>query len=194
VVGTIVGLAAGTRTGTIRSQEGSRLTFSAACVLGEFEALAVGHRVNFEFDRAQPGHSVVRVFHEPVAPRGTEHKLGAQPDLRYAGFQQVNGIRSYGFDAVASGDRLQRFTVRVDMTVLLNSRVGVQDVPALCLRKLAADLQAVPACGSHELTNEDLRAYASSRATTTGRKRARRPFVGRRGPPPPGPSGRSSIS
>lgn len=194
MTGTIVGLAASTRTGTLRSQDGSRLTFSAGCVLGEFDALAIGHRVNFEVDRAQPGHSVVRVFREPPAAHRPQHTAGAPPDLRYTGFQEENGVRSYCFEAVVSGCQPHPFIVRVEMALLLKHRVGVQEVPVLCLRKLIADLRAAPECARHVLDHDDLCSYASSLAATAERKRARRPFVGRRGPPPPGPNGRASTS
>lgn len=189
MTGTIVGLAGRTRTGTIRSRDGSRLTFSAASVLGDFDSLAVGHLVSFDLERAQPQHTAVRVFREPLGPHGTGKAPGAPPDLRYMGFQEAEGVRSYRFDAVAAGDRAQRLTIRVEMALLLKHHVGVQEAPVLCLRKLAADLRDIPDAACHELNEGDLAAYASSRALATERKRPRHPFGGRRGPPPPGPSG-----
>ncbi len=190
MTGRIVDLARNTRTGTIRSLEGRRLSFSATSVLGEFDTLAVGHLVNFDMDSARPPHTAVRVFREPVSPQRTENKPEAAPDLRYAGFQQTEGIRSYCFDAVVPGYQARHFIVRVDMALLLTNHVGVQEIPALCLRKLAADLRAIPDSASHELGRDDLQAHILSRATTPARKRPKRPFVARRGPPPPGPSSR----
>ncbi|HSW50372.1 MAG TPA: hypothetical protein VLH09_09370, partial [Bryobacteraceae bacterium] len=100
MTGTIVGLTRSTRTGTIRSGDGSRLGFTAAGVLGEFDTLAVGHLVSFDLDRAHPHHTAVRVFREPFGARGPAKPLDASPDLRYAGFRQAAGIRTYWFEAV----------------------------------------------------------------------------------------------
>ena len=189
MTGTIVALAGNARTGTIRSLDGSRVTFSAANVLGDFDALAVGHMVSFDLERPQPHHIAARVFREPSGAHGAVGKLGASPDLRYTGFHQDGRVRSYCFDAVVPGVQARQFTVKVDMALLLKHRIGVQDVPALCLRKLTADLGALPESGQHELRDEELLALASSRAAAAiVRKRAKHSFAGRRGAPPPGPS------
>ena len=180
MTGTIVSLAGNTRTGTIRSRGGSRLTFSAAVVLGEFDTLAVGHLVSFDLDRAQPHHTAVRVFREPVAPQRPDRGPGVSPDLRYTGFHQAEAIRTCCFDAVAGGHPTQHFTVTVDMALLLKRHIGFQEVPALCLRKLAADLGAIPGSAHHELNHDDLLAFAVSRAAAVEKKRAKRSFPGRR--------------
>ena len=188
MTGTIVGLVGNTRTGTIRSHDGSRLGFSAAGVLGDFDTLAVGHLVSFEVDRVPPRHTAVRVFREPLGEHRSGKKLDTSPDLRYAGFQEAESIRSYCFEAVASGHPVQRFIVTVDWALLLKHHIGIQEVPALCLRKLAADLKAPQDAGSHQLDDDDLFAYASSLAAAGERKRAKHSFRGRRGSPPPGPT------
>jgi hypothetical protein len=180
VTGTIVGLAGNTRTGTIRSQDGSRPAFSAADVLGDFDTLAVGHLVSFDLDRARPHHTAVRVFREPFRTSGPGKKPDASPDLRYAGFNQAQNIRSFRFDAVACGHPLRQFVVTVDLALMLKHRIGVQEAPTLCLRKLEADLKALPGSGRHELDDHDLRAYASLRAAAIERKKAKHSFAGRR--------------
>jgi hypothetical protein len=186
-------MARDTRTGTIRSLEGRRLTFSAASVLGEFDTLAVGHLVNFDLDSVQPRQTAVRVFREPVASPRRENKLDIPPDLRYTGFRQTGRIRSYFFDAVVSGRQVGHYIVTIDMALLLTFSIGVQEIPALCLRKLAAALKGAAKSEFYELDHEDLQAYTSSRIKAPERKRIRRPFAGRRGPPPPGPAGRSGT-
>lgn len=184
MTGIIVELATVSRTGVIRTPEGSRVIFSAAAVLGEFEALAIGHRVNFDLDRAWPGRNASRVLREPPGS-ATASKLDAPPDLRYTGFDQTRNVRTYQFEAIASGYAVRRFTVTVDLLLLLKHRIGVQDAPVLCLRKLTADLRDSPESLRHELSNEDLLAYALSRAAAVQR---RKPAFGhRRGAPPPGP-------
>jgi hypothetical protein len=194
MTGTIVGLAASTRTGTIRSKDGSRLGFSAAGVLGDFDTLAVGHPVSFEVERALPHHTATRVFREPLGSGGPAKKPDGSMDLRYMGFQQAGNIRSYRFDALASGNAVQHFVVNVDLALMLKHRIGVQEAPSLCLRKLTADLRGVPGTGDHELDDGDLGSYASSRAAAVERKKPRHPFTGRRGPPPPGPTNRMRAS
>ncbi|MGC9971649.1 MAG: hypothetical protein ABSE56_13790 [Bryobacteraceae bacterium] len=194
MTGTIVGLAGNTRTGTIRSQDGSRPGFSAADVLGDFDTLAVGHLVSFDLDRARPHHIAVRVFREPIGESWPGKKPDASPDLRYAGFNQAENIRSFRFDAVACGHPIRRFVVTVDLALMLKHHIGVQEAPALCLRKLAADLKAFPDSGRHELGNDDLLAYASSRAAAIERKKAKHSFAGRRGSAPPGPSNHMRVS
>jgi hypothetical protein len=184
VTGTIVELAAGRRTGVIRTPDGSRVIFSASAVLGDFEALAVGHRVNFDLDRAWPGRNASRVLREPPGSTAPS-KLDSPPDLRYTGFDQTQNVRTYQFEAIASGYSVRRFTITVDLLLLLKHRIGVQDAPALCLRKLAADLRNSPESPRHELDNEDLLAFALSRAAAVHRKRPA--FGHRRGAPPPGP-------
>ena len=192
MTGTIVALAGSARTGTIRSRDGSRLAFSDAGVLGDFDALAVGHLVSFDLDRARPRHTAVGVFREPCGEQGPGNRVGASPDLRYTGYHQAQSIRSYCFDAVAPGDQAQHFIVKVDMALLLKHHIGVQEAPALCLHKLAADLSAIPESARHELADGDLLAFASSRAAAVERKRASR--TGRRGSPPPVPSRRARTS
>jgi len=194
VTGTIVGLAGSTRTGTIRSQDGSRPGFSAADVLGDFDTLAVGHLVSFDMDRARPHHVAVRVFREPFGESLPGKKSDTSPDLRFAGFSQAQNIRTFRFDAVACGHPIRRFVVTVDLALMLKHNVGVQEAPALCLRKLTADLKASPDSGQHELDNSDLLAYASSRAAAIERKRAKHSFTGRRGSPPPSPSNYMRVS
>lgn len=184
--GTIIDLAATSRTGTIRSQDGFRFVFCAAAVLGDFDALAVGHRVNFDVNQ-QP-HVAVRVFREPICASVSRKAAGALPDLRYAGFEQLANVRTYLFDAIAPGNPFQRFAITVDLALLVKHHVGIQDAPALCLHKLGEDLKASREPGRHELADDDLLAFVSSRAASLERKKPKHSFTGRRGPPPPGPS------
>jgi hypothetical protein len=110
------------------------------------------------------------------------------PDLRYAGFTQTENVRSYRFDEVGGGRMVQRFVVTVDLALMLKHRIGVQEAPVLCMRKLAADLRTSPDVGRHELADGDLQSYASSRAAAAERRRPRHSFTNRRGAPPPRPS------
>ncbi len=187
MTGTIVGLTGRTRTGTIRSEDGGLLAFSAAGVLGDYDALAVGHPVRFDLDRSLSPHTAVCIFHEPLGASGPVKKPDAVPDLRYAGFTQTENVRSYRFDSVARGGSARHFVVAVDLALMLKHHVGVQEGPTLCLHKLATDLKTVPDVGRHELVDEDLRAYVSARAAAAGRKGNKHHFANRR----VSPTGRS---
>jgi hypothetical protein len=108
------------------------------------------------------------------APRG-DREMG----LRYLGFDELQSARAYRFDLVAKGDQTRRFVVTVDLALFGAHRVAIQEGPALCARKLAADLEK-DVQGEHELTAEDLRAYANARATEEARRAAARKAGGRR--------------
>jgi hypothetical protein len=108
-------------------------------------------------------------------------------ELRYMGFDQTQDKRFYKFDHNAKGQPATRLLVSVDMALFLKHHVGIQEGPALCAQKLAADLEAHRE-GGHALTNEDLLAYATDRAAKEAQKaEARRPSPHRRPSRPPGP-------
>jgi len=90
-------------------------------------------------------------------------------ELRYLGFEQLQNARAYRFDAISKGEATRQFTVTVDLGLFRTHRVGIQEGPSLCAHKLLADLEACSE-GVHELTTEDLRVYAETRATAEARK------------------------
>jgi hypothetical protein len=163
------------------------MVFSAATVLGDFESLTLGDRVTFDTDRNTSHHIAVRVFREPFSSGVSTAGHRGCPDLRYAGFDQANNIRSYRFDAVSSGHSV-RHCVTVDLALFLKYHIGVQEAPALCLHKLATDLKDAPHSGPHQLGDNDLEAFAASRAASLDRKRPRHVPATRRGSPPNSPS------
>lgn len=183
--GTIVALAPGTRTGTIRAEDGSRIAFSAAVILGDFDTLAVGDWVSFDVDPARPHQGAVNVFRQPVGAGALSRKPDALPDLRYMGFSQQANVRSYRFDVLAANRLVQQHVVTVDLALMMKHRICVQEAPALCLRKLAADLKDPRNSEPHELGDDELFAFASSRAAALERRKPRQPFIPRRGSPPP---------
>lgn len=185
MTGIIVALAGTRRTGTIRAEDGSYMVFSAATVLGDFESLTLGDRVTFDADRSPSHQTAVRVFREPFSPGTYAATHGGCPDLRYAGFDQANNIRSYRFDAVSAGKSV-RHCITVDLGLLLKHHIGVQEAPALCLRKLATDLKDAPNSGQHQLGDSDLEAFVTSRAAALDRKKPKHFPATRRGSPPNG--------
>jgi cold shock CspA family protein len=186
MTGTIVALTSASRTGCIQVPDGSRLAFRAEAVLGDFDTLAVGHRVSFDIEHDGARRLAIRVFHEPVGRTVPVKRTPIEPDLRYGGFRQVANVRTYRFDAVTSGSFVQH-SILLDTTLLLKYHVGVQEIPALCLRKVTADIKASPQSVSHELDDGDLGELAASRVKVQ-RKPPKHFFAGRRGAPPPIPA------
>src|SRR2546425_330504 len=100
--------------------------------------------------------------------------------LRYMGFQQTKAVRVYRFDGVIEHAPTVHYAVAVNLELFLKHRVGIQEGPTLCARKLASDLEA-PLEGEHTLTNDDLLAYVAAKQAVEARKAASRRPVGRRG-------------
>jgi hypothetical protein len=95
------------------------------------------------------------------------------------GFAQVENKREYRFDCLAKGEPTLRVVISADIALFLKHHVGIQEGPALCARKLTADLETMHD-GRHELTNEDILAYATARAAADARKAEMRRSVPRR--------------
>lgn len=108
--------------------------------------------------------------------------------LRYAGFDQSQNRRSYKFDWGEDGRPAVRLLITVDMALFLKHHINIQEGPTLGAQKLAADLEAAHQ-GEHELTNDDLLAYATDRSNKEAlRAEARRLGPHRRTPRPQDPA------
>jgi hypothetical protein len=94
-------------------------------------------------------------------------------EVRYLGFEQQQGSRSYQFDVVEKGQPAKRFIVTADLSLFHNHRVGIQEGPALSASKLVADLESEFA-GAHELTAEDLLSYVNACSLTEAKREMRR--------------------
>jgi len=90
-------------------------------------------------------------------------------EFRYLGFDQLQNARAYRFNVTGAGGVTTQFVITADLGLFLAHHVGIQEGPSLCAQKLAADLQT-SAEGAHELTTEDLRAYAAALAAAEARK------------------------
>jgi hypothetical protein len=95
------------------------------------------------------------------------------------GFDQAQNIREYKFDGVVEGEATRHFVVSADLVLFVKHHVGIQEGPSLCLRKLSADLERLQQL-HHQLTNDDLLAYVSARASTVRRKNLPRRWRGPR--------------
>ena len=67
------------------------------------------------------------------------------------GFDQAKNIREYRFDGVGAGEAAKHFVVSADLALFIKYRVGLQEGPALCLKRLSADLETLQQL-PHELT------------------------------------------
>jgi hypothetical protein len=98
------------------------------------------------------------------------------------GFDQTKALRIYRFDSIEERAPTIRYIVSADLTLFLKHRVGIQEGPALCARKLTSDLEGLLQC-EHHLTNDDFLAYVTARSDAEARKAAaRKPGVRRRTP------------
>jgi hypothetical protein len=106
-------------------------------------------------------------------------------ELRYMGFDQKQNTRNYKFDGVANGQPTLHFVVTADLALFLTNRIGIQEGPTLCARKLSCSPE--PAADANlELTDDDLRAHANARSMADARKaEVRRLGPRRRLPSPP---------
>ena len=90
-------------------------------------------------------------------------------ELRFIGFDQQDNIRTYKFDGLEKGQPIVQLVVTTDLALFLKHHISIQEGPALCARKLNADPAGLGQ-HDHELTNEDLLAFATARADEEGRK------------------------
>lgn len=90
-------------------------------------------------------------------------------DVRYLGFEQRQNARAYQFDVVEKGAPSKRFIVTADLSLFRAHGVLIQEGLSLCSSKLVADLERNFA-GPHELTVEDLRAYADARSLADAKR------------------------
>lgn len=102
-------------------------------------------------------------------------------ELRYLGFDQTLNRRTYRFEGLTKGEPSVRYVITADLGMFLKHRIGIQDGPGLCVRKLASGAEA-PEEG-FQLTNDDFQAEVEARAAAGARKaEMRRNFPRRRVP------------
>src|SRR5579863_341303 len=109
-------------------------------------------------------------------------------EFRYLGFSQQGNARVYRFDVIAKGEATKHLTITADINLFLANRVGIQEGPTLCSKKLAGDL-LTNFEGAHELTGDDLRRHAAARALADAQRAESRRNTPRRTPETPAPEG-----
>ncbi|HEY2014022.1 MAG TPA: hypothetical protein VGH38_11010 [Bryobacteraceae bacterium] len=101
--------------------------------------------------------------------------------IRYLGFEPSQNKRLYQFECQAHGRSALRLVVSADLTLFSAHRVNIQDGPALCARRLAAD-PALARQQHIELTDDDFRAHAACQAAVEQRKATARRRLNNRVP------------
>lgn len=96
--------------------------------------------------------------------------------LRYMGFEQRGGLRSFCYRRIIAGKPAQNYFVEADMMLFQLHQVRIQEGPALCLRLLRAGLDAapdppsfVPCC----LTAQDLLSFLDNQVAGVDKLRNR---------------------
>jgi hypothetical protein len=90
-------------------------------------------------------------------------------EFRYLGFDQQRNVRAYRFDVLAKGEPTRHVVITTELGLFLTHRIGIQEGPGLCAKKLAADLEN-GAEGPHELVEEDLKAHSAAIASAEARR------------------------
>jgi hypothetical protein len=94
---------------------------------------------------------------EPVVP------------VRYMGFDDAKGIRSFKFGRLPAGAASPVFRVSVPVNLLLSHGISFQDAPSMC-----AAIMAAKDAEDHLLTEDDCIAFVAMRPVKTDRKPPRR--------------------
>ena len=90
-------------------------------------------------------------------------------ELRYVGFEQTQYTRVYRFEKIVKGEPATRLVIKADLALFLQHRIQLQEGPTLCANKLVSDLEnSWP--GEHQLTNADLVAHVTARASADALK------------------------
>src|SRR6267142_1667241 len=161
MTGRIKNLSAGSDSGFIEAENGLRFHFDSCAVLAyDITYLAVGQLVTFDLEAGGSPKAVnicLQRSHQAVHPEGKRKET----TLRYVGFDQTKGIRTYRFERTAVGEETESFAVTTDMALFTKHRIGIQEGPGLCLHLLMEGV--VDALGTVELnrslTEQHMLAY-----------------------------------
>jgi hypothetical protein len=161
MMGRIKMLNLGNAGGVIKAENGYSVSFEVSAVLAyDVACLAVGRLVSFDLE-GRHGANAINVCVIGLHPLPSD-ALRRPASLRYVGFEQAQGIRSYKFERNWPGEDTETMVVTTDLALFTRHRVPIQEGPALCMRLLEAELQPgqeVP----HSLTEKDLITFLSAR-------------------------------
>ena len=178
MTGTIKSLDPASAAGVITAADGLSVGFNTSAVMAyDLPVLAVGQVVSFDLEGGRRPEALnVCVQRAPQAWNGKERHLGIT-GLRYMGFQQEGGMRSYRFELFAPGEAKATFTVNTDLALFTKHHVGIQEGPGLCLHLLTAELGlASIAAGTPfqcSLTDREMLAYLATRPVPRAKRGAK---------------------
>lgn len=168
MTGTIKRLDLANASGVITASDGQIVGFLPSAVLAyDVPILAVGQVVSFDLEDGRHPHAVnVSVQRAPQSLNGPE-KHPEVTRLRFMGFQQERGVRSYRFEMAVPEGQKATFIVHADIALFTKHHVGIQEGPSLCLRLLASKPDGASTSGGtafeYSLTDRELLAYLASR-------------------------------
>ena len=179
MMGRIKMLNLGNSGGVIKAENGSNVSFEISAVLAyDVACLAVGRLVSFDLE-GRHGTSAINVCVHGLHPPSPD--VQRRPaSLRYVGFEQVQGIRSYKFERNWPGDDTETMVVTTDLALFTRHGVPIQEGPALCMRLLEAEVEAGRDL-RRALTEKDLITFLAARLPPMRFNRR----VMRRSPPRP---------
>jgi cold shock CspA family protein len=161
MMGRIKLLNVGNAGGVIKTENGYAVNFEVSSVLAyDVACLAVGRLVSFDLE-GRHGTSAVNVCVHGMHPQPADAPK-RPASLRYVGFDQAKGIRTYKFERNWPGEDTETMVVTTDLELFTRHRVPIQEGPALCMRLLEAEGET-GANLRHSLTEKDLISFLAAR-------------------------------
>ena len=122
------------------------------------------------FTSKPPGRTPCKAINVSLQPPAAVHP-GADrykeiTQLRYVGFRHLENLRHFRFERITPGAPTQCFEVAANLALFHTLRIAIQEGPALCMRVIAAELEAgrnwedLACC---PLTEQHMRDYLASR-------------------------------
>ena len=183
MLGTITRFSKLNTSGAIRSEEGENFDFDQAGVLTyDAPGLAEGKFVQFQAVGLAPCKAINVSLQPPAAVHPGADRYKEIRQLRYVGFLHLENLRHFRFERITPGAPTQSFEVTANLDLFHTMRIGIQEGPALCMRVIAAELEAgrnwedLACC---PLTQQHMRDYLASRPVPGAKapKIPRRPSV-----------------
>ena len=183
MLGTITRFSKLTTSGAIRSEHGESFDFDLAGVLTyDVAALAQGKFVHFEATGRGPSKAINVSLEPPAVVHPGAERYKEITQLRYVGFRHLENLRRFRFERITPGGPTQCFEVAANLTLFHTLRIAIQEGPVLCMRVIAAELEAgrkwedLACC---PLTEQHMRDYLASRPAPGAKapKAPRRPSV-----------------
>ncbi len=175
MTGRIKSLETGSASGFIESENDARFHFDPGAVLAyDAGRLAAGQLVTFDVERGSEAVNICLQRSHPVAHADGKRK---EATVRYMGFDQIRGIRTYRYERTSFGEKTETFSVTTDMALFTKHRIGIQEGPSLCLNLLVVGLSPMGE-GLHlerSLTEQDILTYLASKPDPAAKRHNRFP-------------------